>query len=152
RVASLYAEKRIQKGRRLLVKRLGTARAISNFDEVEAILHPRGFETVWLEGTSIEEQVLMFQSAEFVIGAHGAGLTNLLFCEPGTKVIEFMPTVEMRPFFWLMSEKLALRHGMQFCSSVEGEGFQASIRVDIDKLRELYDLVDGDRESNSRKV
>lgn len=144
RIASLYADRRTRNGRRLLVKRLGNARAISNFDEVEASLHPLGFETVWLEGCSIEEQILMFQSAEFVVACHGAGLTNLLYCEPGTKVIEFMPTVEMRPFFWLISQKLGLRHGMQFCSAVDGDDFQAAIRVDIGTLRRLLDLVDGD--------
>jgi capsular polysaccharide biosynthesis protein len=145
RVASLHAKKSSHVGRRLLVKRLGTTRTINNFGEVEAFLHPLGFETVWLEGASIEEQVLMFQRAEFVVGAHGAGLTNLLFCEPGTKVIEFMPTSEMRPFFWVISEKLGLRHAMQFCPSVEGKGFQAAIHVDIEKLRNVYDLVDSDR-------
>jgi hypothetical protein len=143
RIASLYAGRRGPRNRRLLVKRLGQARAIGNLAEVESFLHPLGFETVQLEGTSIEEQVTMFQRAEFVVGAHGAGLTNLLFCEPGTKIIEFMPTVEMRPFFWLISEKLGLRHAMQFCPGIEGVGFQASIHVDIDKLRRLYELIEG---------
>jgi capsular polysaccharide biosynthesis protein/glycosyltransferase involved in cell wall biosynthesis len=142
RIASLYADRRGPRNRRLLVKRLGQARAIDNFADVEAFLQPLGFETVWLEGASVEEQIDMFQRAEFVIGAHGAGLTNLLFCEPGTKVIEFMPTAEMRPFFWLISEKLGLRHAMQFCPGVEGAGFQASIRVDMDKLRRLYELIE----------
>ena len=142
RVGSLYAGRRSPKGKRLLVKRLSWARPISNFEEVEAFLHPLGFETVWLDGASIADQVLMFQNAEFVVGAHGAGLTNLLFCEPGTRVIEFMPTVEMRPFFWLISEKLGLRHGMQFCSGVGGRDFNAPIRVDIEKLAALYDLMD----------
>jgi hypothetical protein len=48
----------------------------------------------------------------------------------------------MRPFFWLISEKLGLRHAMQFCPGVEGAGFQASIRVDMDKLRRLYELIE----------
>ena len=142
RVASLYADRRGPRDRRLLVKRLGPVRTIDNFAEVEAFLRPLGFETLWLEGLNIEEQVQMFQRAEFIVGTHGAGLANLLFCEPGTKVIEFMPEVEMRPFFWLISEKLGLRHGMQFCRGVDGVGFQASIQVDIDKLRRLYALIE----------
>jgi capsular polysaccharide biosynthesis protein len=87
-------------------------------------------------------QILLFQSAEFVISPHGAGLANLLFCEPGTKVIELMPSVEVRPFFWLISEKLGLVHGVQFCASVGDQGFQGSITVDIDKLQALLLMVD----------
>src|ERR1017187_7050040 len=49
-------------------------------------------ETTYLEGMSSVDQILLLQSAESIIGAHGAGLSNLLFCEPGTKVIEFMRT------------------------------------------------------------
>ncbi|MDQ0395741.1 glycosyltransferase 61 family protein [Labrys monachus] len=145
RIASRYAERRGPRDKRLLIRRLGPTRAIDNFEAVEALLRPRGFETVQLEGTDIEDQILLFQRAEFVIGAHGAGLANLLFCEPGTRVIEFMPAVEMRPFFWLISEKLGLRHAMQFCTGLEGTGFQASLHVDIDRLRTLYGLLDGDR-------
>jgi hypothetical protein len=42
---------------------------------------------------SVLEQAAMFQSASLVIGAHGAGLSNLVFCEKGTNVILF----PMRP-------------------------------------------------------
>ena len=109
------------RNRRLLVERKGPTRKIQNFDEVQAFLTHEGFETVFLEGMSIREQILLFQSAEFVIGTHGAGLTNLLFCEPGTKVLDFMPSVETRPFFWLISEGLNLRHAVQFCSGADGD-------------------------------
>ena len=88
------------------------------------------------------DQILLFQSAEFIIGPHGAGLSNLLFCEPGTKVIEFMPSVELRPFFWVIAEKLNLVHGMQFCDSVGRQDFQADLTVDIGKLQALFRVVD----------
>jgi capsular polysaccharide biosynthesis protein len=88
------------------------------------------------------DQILLFQSAEFVISPHGAGLSNLLFCEPGTKVIELMPSFEMRPFFWLISEKLDLIHGMQFCSTVPDRDFCAPLTVDIGKLQALLRMVD----------
>jgi capsular polysaccharide biosynthesis protein len=91
---------------------------------------------------SMPDQILLFQSAEFIISPHGAGLANLLFCEPGTKVIELMPVAEMRPFFWMISDKLDLVHGMQFCPLVAGENFQAgAIQVDIDKLDALIRML-----------
>ncbi|HLK65926.1 MAG TPA: glycosyltransferase 61 family protein [Bryobacteraceae bacterium] len=126
------------RARRLLVARRGPTRMIHNLDEVESFLAGYGFQTVFLEGMSMQEQLLLFRSAEFVIGPHGAGLANLLFCSPGTKVIELMPEVELRTFFWLISQKLDLVHAMQFCPMVGGAGFQSSIRVDLGKLGELY--------------
>jgi capsular polysaccharide biosynthesis protein len=33
----------------------------------------------------------MFWNAKYIIGAHGAAFTNLIFCKPNTKIIEFKP-------------------------------------------------------------
>ena len=145
RIAAKYANVRGPRNRRLLIVREGWSRQIHNLDALQVFLGELGFETVCLEGMSIENQILLFQEAEFVVAAHGAGLTNLLYCEPGTKVIEFMPVSEMRPFFWTISEKLDLVHAMQFCAPGEGEGFQASLDVDLDKFQALYRMVEAHR-------
>ena len=142
RIAARYADAGSRRRRRLLLARRGPTRKIYNIKQVEAFLSKYDFETVYLEGMRVVDQILLFQSAEFVISPHGAGLANLLFCRPGTKVIEFMPSVEMRPFFWLISEKLDLVYGMQFCAAAGGQGFQAVLDVDIGKLQALYRMVD----------
>ena len=142
RVAARYAGMRGPRNRRLFIARRGPTRKIHNIERVQAFLSRYVFETVYLEGKSVVDQILLFQSAQFVIGAHGAGLSNLLFCEPGTKVIEFMPSVELRPFFWLISAKLGLVHGMQFCAPVGARTFQSDLIVDIDKLQALFRMVD----------
>ena len=72
------------------IDRKGPTRKIHNVEQVKALLARYDFETVYLEGMKVAEQIMLFQSAEFVIGVHGAGLANLLFCEPGTNVIELM--------------------------------------------------------------
>lgn len=33
----------------------------------------------------------MFWNAKYIIGAHGAALTNIVFCKPKTKVLELKP-------------------------------------------------------------
>ena len=44
----------------------------------------------------------------------------------------------MLSFFWLISEKLDLVYGMQFCNGADGEGFNAALTVDIARLQALY--------------
>jgi glycosyltransferase involved in cell wall biosynthesis len=142
RVAVRYAGLCGPRNRRLFIARKGPTRTIDNIEQVQALLGRYEFETVYLEDKSIIDQILLFQSAQFVVGAHGAGLSNLLFCEPGTKVIEFMPSVELRPYFWLLSDKLALLHGMQFCTPSGPQGFQSALTVDVDKLERLFRMLD----------
>lgn len=141
-VATRYRTPTAGRRRRLLIRRRGPQRSIANAAEVEGALSALGFESVMLEGMDIEEQIAMFRNAEFVVGAHGAGLANLLFCDPGTRVVELMPSAEFRPFFWVIAGKLGLVYGIRFCRTVEGDGFQGVLDVDVDKLLELVRRVD----------
>ena len=69
--------------RRILISRQAAAnRRITNGPTLEAALQSYGFETLELERLSWAEQMQRFSEAECVVGAHGAGLTNLLFAPP----------------------------------------------------------------------
>ena len=50
-----------------------------------------GFEIFDLGRHSFAKQVEMFSEAKMVVGAHGAGLTNLLFAPEGCRVLELFP-------------------------------------------------------------
>ncbi len=40
---------------------------------------------------SFNEQVLFFSLAQRMLGIHGAAFTNIIFCKPNSKVVEFFP-------------------------------------------------------------
>lgn len=61
---------------------------IENLDEVYDLLKKNKFEILKLSNFSFEDQINYFNNAKIIIGAHGAGLCNLIFCRPKTKVIE----------------------------------------------------------------
>lgn len=63
-------------------------RNIVNEEEVEKVLSDFGFRTVFFEDYLFLEQVNIANKAKYLIGAHGAGLTNMLFMNPGSKVLE----------------------------------------------------------------
>ncbi|MES2838452.1 MAG: glycosyltransferase family 61 protein [Bacteroidota bacterium] len=63
-------------------------RRLYNEAELLPILNKYGFETVYTENLNFTEQVQLFLETEIVIGVHGAGLSNMLFMKPETKVME----------------------------------------------------------------
>ena len=63
---------------------------ISNEDEVIDLLRRRG-ATVVDQRLSTVERINLFRKAEVVIGPLGEGLTDILFCKPGTLLWEWMP-------------------------------------------------------------
>ena len=54
-------------------------------------LKRRGFEIIKLSDLKLKEQIEKFFNAKIIIGPHGAGLANLIFCKKLTKVIEIRP-------------------------------------------------------------
>ncbi len=63
-------------------------RTIANEDDVKKELVKNNFTPVKLHNISFKEQVNLFYNAKCVVGLHGAGFANLVFCKPGTKVVE----------------------------------------------------------------
>ena len=66
-------------------------RYIINLKEVEDILEKENFSSITLSNYSFSDQIALFNNADKIIGLHGAGFANLIFCKPGTKVIELKP-------------------------------------------------------------
>ena len=53
----------------------------------------------------------MFGSAQCIVAPHGAGLANLIFANPGTKVIE-MFSGHISFDYWIISSQLQLQYGV----------------------------------------
>lgn len=63
-------------------------RSILNEKEIIQILQSRGYLIYSLEDISFSNQVDIFKNASVIISAHGSGLTNIVFCDPGTSILE----------------------------------------------------------------
>src|SRR4051794_3291511 len=87
--------------RRLYVSRSGYGREAVREREVESLLLEYGFEIY--RGVEHDDQPRDFAEAELVVGPHGAGLANLAFCRPGTRVIEILPTDNAHPFYYSLA-------------------------------------------------
>jgi capsular polysaccharide biosynthesis protein len=65
-------------------------RKLVNELEIIALCVSYGFEIVYPEKFSFEEQLKLFNSAKYIIGPAGAAFSNLIFCQKGTVVINFL--------------------------------------------------------------
>ena len=65
---------------------------IKNEDEIEKFLLKNNFISVNLSNLKFSQQVNLFHNANCIVGLHGAGFANTVFCKEKTKVIEFRST------------------------------------------------------------
>ncbi|MFM9268116.1 tetratricopeptide repeat protein [Tychonema sp. BBK16] len=85
-------------------------RRIVNDEEVMSFLEKFGFRSVQLETMSVAEQAACLAAAKVVVAPHGGGLTNLVFCSPGTKVIEIFSPIYVPYCYWMISNLCGLEH------------------------------------------
>ena len=82
----------------LYIARSDTAnRPVTNEAEIRDVATRLGYVCVEPGSMSVRDQVRLFRGARIVAGPHGAGLTNLAFCRPGTKVLELVQSTYMNP-------------------------------------------------------
>ena len=66
-----------------------------------------------LQEIKFSEQVDLFFNAECIVGLHGGGFANLVFCKPDTKIIELRSTHAGKPI-----ENLARKNNLNYYSIV----------------------------------
>ncbi|WP_422824036.1 glycosyltransferase family 61 protein [Variovorax robiniae] len=103
--------------RSLYVTRARGQRKSSNEAEILTVLARYGFE-LYDPMTSVAPWK-DFAQARFVVGAHGAGLTDLVFCKPGTSVLELLPSDHQFPYYCSLSLSAGLRYAYLLCKSEE---------------------------------
>jgi capsular polysaccharide biosynthesis protein len=115
-VRDLYVDalnNNLARPRRIFVDRGTTPknRYLRNNDEVVAMLNRRYSVTrVIMENLSIADQAEIFQNADVVIAPHGAALTNLVFCRPGTKIFELFSPNYLKDEYSDLARASRLRH------------------------------------------
>ena len=78
--------------RRLYIPRRNVnMRQVVNESAVEAAMGQLGFEVFDNAQHSVREQVRAFRDASIIVSPHGAGLSNIVYCDAGTPVVEVVP-------------------------------------------------------------
>jgi len=113
-------------------------RNIENENYVKKILKKKGFKNIILSKLSFKDQVNLFYHSKFIVGLHGAGFANLIFCKENTKIIEFRVS-KYSAMYENLSNSCKLNYGS--IEHVDKKKVflsqQGNILVDTNKLREM---------------
>ena len=121
---------------RIYISRSGRRR-ILNEDALITLLEKYNIEFIEDKPRTVAEQVAIYRNASFIIGPHGASFTNILWCQPGTHLIELFSPNYMPDFFPYMAQRLGLRYSAYFYgpeSSNRFSGLDEDIVVSIPDL------------------
>ena len=111
-------------------------RRIVNEPALIDMLCSLGFEVVKCELLSFADQVRIFSHAEIIVGAHGAGLANIMFSPEGSKVVEIAHPDWPSPDYYILAANLGHKYAIEFgAPSRTASPAYDDIRVDLACLR-----------------
>jgi hypothetical protein len=125
---------------RIFIRRDPTrARRLVNGDACLELLELNDFVPVSLKGMTVADQAALFQGARCIVSSHEAGLSNLVFCEPGASVLELHPPTRLRALYAELSTTCGLDY---YCLIGEKEpgADDHAFRVPVDSLAQLLEL------------
>ncbi|MGB7315541.1 MAG: glycosyltransferase family 61 protein [Nodosilinea sp.] len=130
--------------RKLLLLRKHTRRLV-NQAEVVDLVRQYDFEIISDTYRTVDEQIQLFRQATVIIAPHGAALANLVWCSPGTQVVEFLNGNYSPPFFCYLCRLLDLRYD---CLVDYTKGHLShvmhktdNVRVDIELLKKKMNQI-----------
>lgn len=128
-------------GKRLLVSRLDARiRRLLNEEALFSLLKPYGFERICPGQLSHAEQVRIFGEAEFIVGAHGAGLTNIMFMPSQAAVVEIFSQDYCQGAYMWLSRLRSIDYTPIVCGPMKAH---QNFAIGTDGLDSVLALVDG---------
>jgi capsular polysaccharide biosynthesis protein len=129
--------------RKIYLARKNTwSRNLINEQQIIPLLFERGFEVIDCAQLSFDEQVRIFSEAICVIGPHGAGMTNILWAQPGLKVFEIFEHKAVRRCYWSMAKILRHHYYCGIGESVANEDREPNIYVTVDNILQAINIID----------
>jgi hypothetical protein len=111
-----------------------TNRVAVNEAELIAMLERQGVRIVVPGALPVTQQIAIFRRASLVIGPHGAGLSNIVGCEPGTHLYELVPSHYPNCCFNRLAQGCALHYWGDVFPGEAGAGspHDRTWRIDLD--------------------
>lgn len=118
-------------------------RFIRNEAEVEQVLSAYGFKTVHFEDHPFAGQVGLAYHCRHLIGLHGANLTNILFMQPHSRVMELrIEGDDQRNYYFSLAAACELDYFYIPCKTIVGDNEDMpDFDVDLNTLKREVELM-----------
>jgi Glycosyltransferase 61 len=134
-----------RKGRRLYISRSRYGRSVRNEEDVRRALTSFGVEVLEDVPPSVSEQIELFREASLIVAPHGSALTNLVWCAPGTRVIELLSGSYAHMQVAYLSHILGLDYRCLIDDSSRSHHWSnmqdADVSVDVDWLKKTLEAM-----------
>ena len=110
--------------RRVYLYRAGNfGRTVNNIEEIKPVLEKYRFELVDTGSMTVAEQMDLFANIRYLVAIHGAGITNILFCNPKKfSILEILPGREkLNSTFYWMSEGMYHKYDALLTSDMDAD-------------------------------
>jgi capsular polysaccharide biosynthesis protein len=94
-------------------------RKLINEQDLLPVLEKFGFKRIFAEDFSLSEMCTLMRDVTHVVAPHGAGLSNIAFCQAGTKVLEIF-SAHISTEFCKISSMLKLKHFILQATGTDG--------------------------------
>jgi hypothetical protein len=116
------------------------SRLAENEAELIALLERQGVRVIVPGTLPVSEQIAAFRAARLVIGPHGAGMTNIVFCRSGSFVYELLPRHYPHVSYNRAAQAAGLNYWADLCEpSAAGDRHDAPWRFDVDVVMARLD-------------
>ncbi len=120
-----------------ITRRLAERRTVENEEDVQSLLIDHNYEVVDMDQLTFGKQVeLMFETRNLV-GLHGAGLTNMMFMQEGSKILELkLAGDRSNHCYFALANAMNLGYYYLYCLG-ETDVQNSDVFVDCEKLGSL---------------
>ncbi len=111
-------------------------RKVINEAQLLPVLVKYGFEVIYFEDYTFEEQIVIAKEMEFCISIHGANLTNLLFMQEGANILELrMKADAVNNYYYALADASKINYYYQQCNFMmhteTGNAFDLEVDVSL---------------------
>jgi hypothetical protein len=112
-------------------------RRLTGEEALERALVSRGFTAIASETLPFVEQLALFSTSDIIVGPHGAGLANLVWTHPGTRIVELFPAAYFNDCYASLAMMGSLSYDYVICRATNPHVDEAVIE---DVIRRVTDF------------
>ena len=131
--------------KRIYISRAHWRRKVRNEEDVRRVVTSFGIEVLEDVPPSVSEEIQLFRDASLVVAAHGSALSNLVWCAPGTRVIELLSGSYAHMQVAYLSHILGLDYRCLIDDSSRSHHWSnmqdADVSVDVDWLKKTLEAM-----------